>query len=93
MRRVTKDRKKIHKIWQLQEAKAKFSKVVEEALHDGYQVITRNGLPVVVVVSQKEFERYQKPEDNLIDFFNRAPFPNDDLDLMRDKDRGRDIEL
>jgi prevent-host-death family protein len=91
MRKVK--RKRARKVWQLQEAKAKFSKVVDEAIHDGYQVITRNGRPVVVVVSQKEFEQYQKPEDTLIDFFSRAPFPDAEIDLTRDKDVGRDIDL
>ena len=72
------------KMWQLQEAKAKLSKVVEDAIHDGYQVITRNGRPIAVVISQKEFEQYQRPEDTLIDFFRRAP--SGEIDLTRDKD-------
>lgn len=80
-------------MWQLQEAKAKFSKLVDEVLQDGYHTITRNGYPVVVVLSQKEFEQYRKSEDTLIDFFNRAPFPDEDLDLTRDKDTGREIDL
>ena len=86
-------RKRRHKSWQLQEAKAKFSKLVEEALEDGYQTITRNGRPVVVVISQEEFEQYRKPDGTLVDFFMRAPFPEVDLDLERDKDAGRDIDL
>lgn len=39
--------------------------------------VTRNGNP-------KECERNHKPDDTLIDFFNRAPFPEEDLDLTRD---------
>ncbi len=93
MRRPRKHRKRSHKVWQLQEAKAKFSKLVDEVLQDGYHTITRNGHPVVVILSQKEFEQYQRPEDTLIDFFNRAPFPEEDLDLTRDKDPGREVDL
>jgi prevent-host-death family protein len=85
-----KYRKKIHKVWQLQEAKAKFSELVDEVLQGGYHIVTRNGNPVVVVISQKEFEQYRKSEDTLIDFFCRAPFPEEDLDLTRDKDIARD---
>lgn len=86
-------KRKVHKVWQLQEAKAKFSKLVDDAIRDGYQTITRNGEVVAIVVSQKDFEYYRKPEGTLIDFFNRAPFPDVDLDLSRDKDSGRDTEL
>lgn len=93
MHRTRKQRKRSHKVWQLQEAKAKFSELVDEVLQDGYQTITRNGHPVVVVISQKEFEQYQKPEDTLIDFFMKAPLHEEDLDLTRDKDRGREIDL
>lgn len=93
MHKSQKHRKRVHKTWQLQEAKAKFSKLVDEVLQDGYHTITRNGHPVVIVISQKEFEQYRKQEDTLIDFFHRAPFPDEDLDLTRDKDPGRDIDL
>jgi prevent-host-death family protein len=34
--------------WQLQEAKSKFSRVVEVALSDGPQVVTRRGTDTVV---------------------------------------------
>ncbi len=77
----------------MQEAKAKFSKLVDEVLEDGYHTITRNGQPVVVIISQKDFEEYLKSKENLIDFFSRAPFPDFDLDLSRDQDTGRDIDL
>lgn len=93
MRKPRKHKKRPHKVWQLQEAKAKFSELVDEVLQDGYHTITRNGHAVVVVLSQKEFEQYQQPEDTLIDFFNKAPFPEETLDLTRDKDPGKEIDL
>ncbi len=43
--------------WQLQEAKNCFSEVVNRALKDGVQTITRHGKPVVVVLSQEEFRK------------------------------------
>lgn len=45
------------KQWQLQEAKNRFSEVVNRALKDGAQTITRHGKPVVVVMSQDDFRR------------------------------------
>ena len=37
-------------IWQLQEAKNRFSEVINAAEHEGPQTITRHGKPVAVVV-------------------------------------------
>ncbi len=43
--------------WQLQEAKNAFSEVVNRALTEGAQTITKHGKDVVVVLSQEEFRR------------------------------------
>ena len=79
--------------WQLQEAKARFSELVNEVTKDGYQTITKNGHPVVVVISIREFEKLQASKDSILDFFLESPFPELDLDMQRDKDTGRDIKL
>lgn len=41
--------------WKLQDAKARFSEVVERALHDGPQIVTRHGENAVVVVAYRDF--------------------------------------
>ncbi|MFZ4766088.1 MAG: type II toxin-antitoxin system Phd/YefM family antitoxin [Roseimicrobium sp.] len=41
--------------WQLQTAKNRLSEVVNRALTEGVQTITRHGKPVVVVLSQEDF--------------------------------------
>jgi prevent-host-death family protein len=92
MKRKRKAQKR-HKTWQLQEAKSQFSRLVDEVIEDGYHTITRNGEPVVVVISQREFEERIKPKDSIIDFFLRSPYPDYDLDLTRDKDPGREFDL
>jgi prevent-host-death family protein len=43
--------------WQLQEAKAKFSQLVQKAVDEGPQTVTRHGKDAVVVLS---FEDYRK---------------------------------
>jgi prevent-host-death family protein len=43
--------------WQLQTAKNRFSEVVNRAVTEGAQTITRHGKPVVVVLSQEEFRK------------------------------------
>src|SRR6059058_4570403 len=45
--------------WQLQEAKARFSQLVERALAGEVQVVTRRGRPAVVVIPYEEYERMQ----------------------------------
>lgn len=43
--------------WQLQEAKSRFSELVEETLTNGPQTVTRRGVEAVVVISLAEFKR------------------------------------
>lgn len=43
--------------WQLQEAKSRFSELVEETLTNGPQTVTRRGVEAVVVISLTEFKR------------------------------------
>jgi len=86
------DRKRRHKTWQLQEAKARFSELVNEVIEDGYHTITKNGHPVVVVISQEEFEKIQSPEKSLSEFLLKSPFSQSELDIQRDKDPGREFD-
>ena len=44
-------------IWQLQEAKSRFSEVVDLSLREGPQTVTRRGEAAVVVLSVKEYRR------------------------------------
>jgi len=57
------------KLWQLQEAKNKLSEVIDRALQDGPQIITRRGQSAVVVVSVKDYENMVKPKNSLVEFF------------------------
>jgi len=80
--------------WALQDAKSKFSKVVDMTLREGPQVVTRRGTPVVVVVSVGDYEKRQRPKkESLADFIMRTIPVRVDLDITRSKDTGRDIEL
>ena len=44
-------------IWQLQDAKSKFSEVVNCALSQGVQIVTKHGKKAVVVMSFTEYEK------------------------------------
>jgi prevent-host-death family protein len=77
--------------WQLQEAKAKFSELVQKAIDEGRQTVTRHGQDVVVVVSVEEYRLMQKRQIDFKEFLASAPLEG--VDLERDRDYGRDVDL
>lgn len=79
--------------WQLQEAKSRFSEVVDEALSHGPQQITRHGEEVVVILSSKEFRRLTRPKGDIVAFFSRSPLSEVDIDLSRSKETARSLDL
>lgn len=78
--------------WQVQEAKQKFSALVQRAIDEGPQVVTRRGEEVVVVVSASEFQRLTGGRPDFREFLLTAP-DLDGLDLRRVGDRARTVEL
>lgn len=81
------------KVWQLQEAKNKFSQVVNEALEGSPQVVTRRGEEVVVILSTEEYGRLKKSQTGLVEFFRSSPLAEVDLDLDRDQSYPREVEV
>ncbi len=82
--------------WQLQTAKAKFSEVFRLARTEGPQRITRQGKEGVVMISDEQYDRLMSKSNqprSLVQFFRESPLVGAGLDLDRDKDAGRDIEL
>lgn len=79
--------------WQLQEAKNRFSEVVDEALAHGPQTVTRHGREVVVILSMEEYRRIKQPQKNLFQFMQDSPLYGVELDLTRSKALPRDIDL
>ena len=81
------------KHWQLQEAKNKFSQLVETAQQKGPQIVTKHGKKAVVVLSINEYKRLTKPKTTLVDFFKHSPLADEQIDLSRNKDFSRDFDL
>lgn len=80
--------------WQLQEAKNKFSRVIENAIDGGPQIITRRGVEVAIVLSYAEYRKMTASRGSLSAFFRNSPLVGTDLDLARDISNAReDIEL
>ncbi len=79
--------------WQLQEAKNRFSEVVEKALSQGPQLVTRRGVETVMVISMEDYEKLTRPKTGIVDFFKNSPLKDVELTLERDKGLDREIEL
>jgi prevent-host-death family protein len=83
----------MNKTWQLQEAKDQFSTVVEQALTDGFQLVTRHGKPAVVVVSVEEFRKLHPPRQPISRFLARSPLRNLGGTPTRQRDLPRKVQL
>ncbi len=78
--------------WQLQEAKQKFSALVQRALDDGPQIVTRRGEEVVVVLSARDYRRLTRPVPDFTEFLLAAP-DFSQLEIERPADPARTVEL
>ena len=84
----------MHSEWQLQEAKNKLSQLIKEATSGDAQVVTVHGKPAVVVVSAEEYARLTRPRrGKLSAALLRPDIAADDLDITRNRDAGREIDL
>jgi prevent-host-death family protein len=79
--------------WTVAEAKAKLSELIERTRADGPQTITRHGKAAVVLVSAEEWERKTRRTGNLADFLASSPLRESGLDVEREPDGVRKVEL
>jgi prevent-host-death family protein len=79
--------------WAAAEAKAHFSEMIDRALAQGPQVVTRKGKPTVVVVPIEEWERRSRRPGSLADFFAASPLRGSELELERLGDLPRDVGI
>ena len=79
--------------WTVAAAKAKFSEVIDRALSEGPQTITRNGHKAVVVVSVDEWEHKTRRTGNLAEFFAQSPLCGSGVKIERVKDGPRKLDL
>jgi prevent-host-death family protein len=71
--------------WQLQEAKTHLGEVIDAALTEGPQVITRQGVETAVVLSYSDYRQLVLKDKRLSDFFRELPLFDSGIDLERDK--------
>ena len=79
--------------WQLQQAKQKLSEVIRCAQTNGPQKVTLRNEPYAWIISDAEYKRLMQQRENIVDFFQRSPHRDIELDFERRKDLPRDVEL
>jgi prevent-host-death family protein len=80
--------------WKLEDAKARFSEVVRRARTEGPQRVTVRGKGAVVVIAADALEKLlpaTKPRQSLVAFLKGIGLG--EIDLVRERDAGRDISL
>ena len=79
--------------WQIQEAKAMFSKVVRSAEQEP-QIITVHGKESAVVLSMEEYRKLSTPKESLVSFLENSPWASVKTGLPgRQTEKMRRIEL
>lgn len=79
-------------IWQVQDAKQRFSELIRKAHSDGPQVVTRHGEEIAVVIDIADYRRLKGETAEFKDYLRAGP-AFDELDLDRPADRPRSIDL
>jgi prevent-host-death family protein len=79
--------------WSVAEAKARLSELLDHALKDGPQAITRRGREIAVVVSTEEWHRKTSRSGSLAEFLAASPLHGSDLDIERVDAPARDAAL
>jgi prevent-host-death family protein len=80
-------------VWQLQAAKQKFSELVDRALEEGPQVVTRRGREIVVVLDIEEYRRLRGRKRDFKRFLLEGPPYFDDVEIERSTEPSRPVEL
>jgi prevent-host-death family protein len=79
--------------WQIKDARANFSVLVDKAISDGPQIVTRNGKKAVVVISIEEWTRHERRRGDLVEFFAHSPLREEGIEIVRQRDYPREIEF
>jgi prevent-host-death family protein len=79
--------------WKVAEVKSRLSELIDRAMREGAQEITRHGGRAVVVVSAQEWDRKTRRKEGLVQFLDRSPLKSSGLEVERLPDLAPDVEL
>jgi len=82
------------RVWQLQEAKARFSEVVRRAVDEGPQHVSVRGEPAAVVLSEQEYRQLTSQRPSIVDqILAGEPWPDDLVEAINDRRRDPDRNI
>ncbi len=76
--------------WQVQQAKARFSELLDRTLKEGPQTITRHGKAVAVMVPVEEYRLLRTRRKSVKALLASAPLEG--IEIVRSPDSGRTIK-
>ena len=82
-------------VWQLHDAKARFSELFRRVRTEGPQRVVKQRGEAVVIVPAEDFDRASetaRQPNSLLEFFQSAPAGGRALDLKRKRDKTRTIK-
>lgn len=79
--------------WQLQDAKNKLSEVIDRAVREGPEWVTRRGVGTAVVLSKADYDRLTRPNTDLASFFRNSPLVGIELDWSRPTEGPREVDI
>jgi len=82
-------------VWQLHDAKARFSELFRRVRTEGPQRVVKQGGEAVVIIPAEDFDRASetaRQPNSLLEFFQSAPTGGRALDLKRKRDKTRTIK-
>ena len=74
--------------WTLAETKVRLTEILDRAVSEGPQIITRKGRAAAVVIGAEEWRRKTRRTGSLAEFFRRSPLQGSKL-RMRPRKKGR----
>ena len=79
--------------WSVADAKARLSQLLDQAINDGPQAITKRGREVAIVVSVEEWHRKSSRTGSLAGFLAASPLRDSGLDIERVDAPARDVTV
>lgn len=83
----------MERVWQLQDAKSRFSEVVEKAVSGEAQVVTKRGEKAVVVIDYGRYLELTGQTKSLLEVLRGDPPYTDELVVERDMPPGREVRF
>lgn len=78
-------------LWKVQQAKARFSELLDRTLKEGPQTVTRHGRAVAVILPVEEYRRLRRRGKGLKALLAAAPLEG--VKIVRSRDPGRSVKL